>query len=79
MIYTIVFFSIAFIITSIGMCCLVCSRGRSDVELPTCLALLSSIVGICARIGWLITLSIMYKRIHGSWEIATSNQNLAKV
>jgi hypothetical protein len=35
------------------------------------------IVGVLARIGWLITLSIMYRRIRKSWDVAQSNIKIA--
>lgn len=37
-----------------------------------------AIIGVLARIGWLITLSIMYKRIRSSWDIASENTKMAK-
>jgi hypothetical protein len=35
--------------------------------------MIQMIVGVLARIGWLITLSIMYRRIRKSWDVAQSN------
>lgn len=77
MIYTIVFFSTAAVIAIVGLVCCCCNPGGA-AETAGGFALISSIVGIAARLGWLITLSIMYKRIRGSWEIATANQKIAK-
>ena len=78
MIFTIVFFSIAAVIAIVGLFCCFCCNPGQKADVAGGFALISSIVGIAARLGWLITLSIMYRRIHGSWDIATANQKIAK-
>ncbi len=76
LIYTIVFFAAATILFSIFLVC-VCRKPQEAPEASAACASSMVILGLLARIGWLITLSIMYRRINQSWDVAQENTKIA--